>query len=93
MFTLCKYEDHSTISGKDMNENLKKFWIFLTHKQHFPLYTAELVLLKKALKKPLKKAAKKAAKNPAKVLFLDLTMFKAGFRVYLLSDVCVQGIK
>ena len=72
-----------------MNENLKKFWIFLTHKQHFPLYTAELVLLKKALKKPLKKAAK----NPAKVLFLDLTMFKAGFRVYLLSDVCVQGIK
>ena len=73
----------------------------MTHKQHFPLYTAELVLLKKALKKPLKKAAKKAlkkaakktAKNPAKVLFLDLTMFKAGFRVYLLSDVCVQGIK
>ena len=45
--------------------------------------------VKKALKKPLKKAAK----NPAKVLFLDLTMFKAGFRVYLLSDECVQGIK
>ena len=80
-----------------MNKNLKKFWIFLTHKQHFPLYMAELVLLKKALKKPLKKAAKKplkkAAKNPAKVLFLDLTTFKAGFRAYLLSDVCAQGIK